>query len=570
MTQVSNERSIHIVPARVVALTSLLLCALLGTTLVQPAAIRSARTDLSVLIHEASPATRLAEDLVRAVGGHVTRPLPLIGGFAASVPDDRLSMLAGDPAITGLSVDGRIEMATSSTDAYDAFDPNLAWRKAIRLGQLPSGIDGSGVTVAMIDTGVTHHEDFGNRVVARVDFTPGGAGDDQFGHGTHLAGVIAGDGGASAGKWRGVAPGADLVSVKVAGADGSTDVSVVIAALQWVVTHRDQYGIKVLNLSFGTDSIQPYAIDPLDAAVERAWAAGITVIVSAGNRGPGLGTIAKPGDDPYVITVGAADLNQTGERWDDEVAPFSSRGPTQDGFEKPDLVAPGTTIVATRDAGSAVDQLHPDAVVDENYFKGTGTSQSGAVVSGVAALMYQANPALTPKRVKGILMGTTFKTAAYRVGGGEGLVDATGAVLAATSDVANPNAGLIRSTGLGTLEGSRGRFHVDVDLDDDGVLDLLVGERDVLGDPWDSTSWSSTSWSSDTWSSSSWSSLIAENAGWSSTSWSSTSWSGMSWNSTSWSSNSWSSTSWSSNSWSSTSWSSTSWSSNSWSSIAWS
>ena len=175
-----------------------------------------------------------------------------------------------------------------------------------------------------------------------------------------------------------------------------------------------QYGIRVLNLSFGTDSIQPYAIDPLDAAVERAWAAGITVVVSAGNRGPGVGTIAKPGDDPYVITVGAADLNQTPERWDDEVAPFSSRGPTQDGFEKPDVVAPGTTIVATRDAGSAVDQLHPDAVVDEHYFKGTGTSQSGAVVSGIAALMYQANPNLTPKRVKGILMGTTVQAPPYR------------------------------------------------------------------------------------------------------------------------------------------------------------
>jgi serine protease AprX len=570
MTEISIRRSTHDVPALGAAVIVLVLSALLATTLVPPAAIRSPHADLSVLIHETNPATRLAEELVRQAGGHVTRPLPLIGGFAASVPDDRLSMVADDPAIAGLTVDGHIEMASSGTDAYDAFDPNLAWRKAIRLGQLPAGIDGSGVTVAMIDTGVAHHEDFGNRVLARVDFTPGGAGDDQFGHGTHLAGVIAGDGGASAGKWRGVAPGADLVSVKVAGADGSTDVSVVIAALQWVVTHRDQYGIKVLNLSFGTDSIQPYAIDPLDAAVERAWAAGITVVVSAGNRGPDLGTIAKPADDPYVITVGAADLNQTGERWDDEVAPFSSRGPTQDGFEKPDLVAPGTTIVATRDAGSAVDQLHPDAVVDENYFKGTGTSQAGAVVSGVAALMYEANPNLTPRRVKGILMGTTYKSAVYRIGGGEGLVDAAGAVLAATSDVANPNAGLIRSTGLGALEGSRGRFHVDVDLDDDGLPDLLVGERDVLGDPWDSTSWSSTSWSSDTWSSTSWSSLIAENAGWSSTSWSSTSWSGMSWNSTSWSSNSWGSTSWSSTSWSSTSWSSTSWSSNSWSSVAWS
>ena len=516
--------------------------------------------DRSVLIHETDPSSRLAEDRVLAVGGHITRPLPLIGGFAASVPDVGLPLLAGDPAIAELSIDARIEMASSGTDVYDVFDPNLVWRKAIRLGQLPSGIDGSGVTVAMIDTGVAHHEDFADRVAARVDLTPGGTGDDQYGHGTHLAGVIAGDGGASGGKWRGVAPGAELVSVKVAGADGSTDVSVVIAAIQWVVTHRVEYGIRVLNLAFGTDSTQPYAIDPLNAAVERAWAAGITVVVSAGNRGPGVGTIAKPADDPYVITVGAADLNQTPDRWDDEVAPFSSRGPTQDGFEKPDVVAPGTTIVATRDVGSAVDHLHPDAVVDEDYFKGTGTSQSGAVVSGIAALMYEADPNLTPKRVKGILMGTAFRTAAYRVGGGDGLVDATGAVLAATSLVANPNGGLVRSTGSGSLERSRGRFHVETDLDGDGVADLVEGELDVLGDPWDSTSWSSTSWSSTSWSSTTWSSLIAENAGWSSTSWSSTSWSGTSWSSTSWSSNTWSSNTWSSNTWSSNTWSSNTWS----------
>lgn len=532
-------------PGRRTAVALSLLSAVLGAALVASPIAPSSGLDRSVLIHEANPSSHLAEDRVLAVGGHITRPLPLIGGFAASVPNDGLPILAGDPAIAGLSVDARIEMASSGTDVYDVFDPSLVWRKAIRLGQLPSGIDGSGVAVAMIDTGVAHHQDFGDRVVTRVDFTPGGAGDDQYGHGTHLAGVIAGDGGASGGRWRGVAPGAELVSVKVAGADGSTDVSVVIAAIQWVVTHRGQYGIRVLNLSFGTDSIQPYAIDPLNAAVERAWAAGITVVVSAGNRGPGLGTIAKPADDPYVITVGAADLNQTPERWDDEVAPFSSRGPTQDGFEKPDMVAPGTTLVATRDAGSAVDRLHPDAVVDEDYFKGTGTSQSGAVVSGIAALMYEANPNLTPKGVKGILMGTAFKTAAYRVGGGDGLVDATGAVLAATSVVANPNVGLVRSTGLGSLERSRGRFHVETDLDGDGVADLVEGEMDVLGDPWDSTSWSSTSWSSTSWSSTSWSSLIAENAGWSSTSWSSTSWSGTSWSSTSWSSNSWSSVAWS-------------------------
>jgi serine protease AprX len=538
------------------AAAGIVLSALLAASLLQ-APTASREPFLSVVVHERTPASELAEDLIDAVGGRVTRPLPLIDGFAADVPANRLAGLEDADAIAGVYVDGRVQMATAGTDAYDALDPNLAWRKSIRLPQVPAGIDGRGVTVALIDTGVARVQDLSDRVVARVDFTPGGAGDDAYGHGTHLAGVIAGTGAASSGKWRGVAPGAQLVSVKVAGPDGSTDVSVVIAALQWVVSHRAEYGIKVLNLSFGTDSIQPYAVDPLNAAVERAWAAGITVVVSSGNRGPG--TINKPGDDPFVITVGAADLKQTPERWDDEIAPFSSRGRTQDGFEKPDLVAPGTTIVAARDAGSTIDGLHPSAVVDGDYFKGTGTSQAGAIVSGVAALMYQANPSLRPNAVKGILMGSAFKTAAYRSGGGAGLVDAAGAVQSVYSgDVAN--IGLTRSLGLGSLEGSRGRFHVETDLDGDGQLDLVFGEQDVLGDPWDSTSWSSTSWSS-----TSWSSLISENGGWSSNSWSSTSWSGMYWSSTSWSSNSWSSTSWSSTSWSSNSWSSTSWSSVAWS-----
>jgi serine protease AprX len=527
-----------------------------------PAISAPAERLVSVVIHERTPSTDDAETLVDRVGGRVTWPLPLIGGFAADVPAGRVSTLGADGAIRRLYVDGRIRMAAVGTEAWDDIEPNLAWRKTIRLHQVPLGIDGTGVTVALIDTGITQTPDLGDRVVARVDFTPGAAGDDEYGHGSHLAGVIAGDGAASGGKWRGVAPGAKLVSLKVAGPDGSTDVSVVIAALQWVVTHRAEYGIKVLNLSFGTDSLQPYAVDPLNAAVERAWAAGITVVVSSGNRGPG--TINKPGDDPFVITVGAVDVHQTTDRRDDEVAGFSSSGITQDGFVKPDLVAPGTTIVATRDVGSAIDQMHPDAVVDEHYFKGTGTSQAGAVVSGVAALLYQANPSLRPNTVKSILLGSTFRASQYRSGGGSGMVDAAAAVQGLSAGEW-ANAGLVRSLGAGSLEGSRGRFHVYTDLDHDGQPDLVAGERDVLGVPWDSTSWSSTSWSSTSWSSTSWSSLIAENGGWSSTSWSSTSWSGMCWSSNSWSSNSWSSNSWSSNSWSSNSWSSTSWSSTAWS-----
>jgi serine protease AprX len=520
---------------------SCVLATVLAASLAAP--IPSRHADVAVIVHETLPSTDAAEGLVVALGGRVTRELPLVGGFAATIPGDRLHTLIREDGIAGVWADAHIRMASTGTNQYDTWEPNLAWRKAIRLGQV--NVSGSGVTVALLDTGVSDVDDLGRRVDARIDFTPNGAGEDEYGHGTHLAGVIAGNGSDSGGKWRGVAPGAHLISIKIAGRDGSTDVSVVIAALQWIVTHRDLYNIRVLNLAFGTDGVQPYALDPLDAAVERAWAAGITVVVSAGNRGSSPGTINKPGDDPYVITVGAADLNGTTDRSDDQVAPFSSRGPTQDGFEKPDLVAPGITIVSTRSVGSTIDQQHPDALVGDNYFKGTGTSQAAAVVSGVAALMYDVNPSLKPNQVKGMLVGTAFKTTAYRVGGGAGLVDAEGAVLAADGAIGNPNAGLDHAVGIGSLELSRGTMHVTVDLNGDGSGEVVQGEVDVLGEPWDSNSWSSNSWSSDSWSSNSWSSLIAENDGWSSNSWSSNSWSGMCWSSNSWSSNSWSSIAWS-------------------------
>jgi serine protease AprX len=545
-----NRTAAAAAPDHRIAALGVVVCALIAASLVHP--LTAPPASVRLIVHEATPSSRAAEDLVDALGGTVTRRLPLIDGFAATLREDRVPALAADTAVTEITVDGRIEMAGTPLDFWDDIEPNLAWRKTIRLGAVPDGIDGRGVTVAMIDTGVARVADLGNRVVARVDFTPGGHGEDEYGHGTHLAGVIAGDGSSSLGKWRGVAPGARLISLKVAGPDGSTDVSVVIAALHWVVSHRAQFNIKVLNLAFGTDSVQSYAVDPLNAAVERAWAAGITVVVSAGNRGPG--TINKPSDDPYVITVGAVDVNRTADRRDDEVASFSSYARTVDGFVKPDIVAPGTTIVAARDVGSTIDTLHPDAVLDGDYFKGTGTSQAGAVVSGVVALLYDANPLLKPNQVKSILMGSTFRASQYRTGGSSGLVDAAAAVQGIGSGEWT-NADLTKGTGLGSLEGSRGRFHVHADLDGDGRLDLVEGERDVLGAPWDSTSWSSTSWSSTSWSSTSWSSLISENPGWSSTSWSSTSWSGMYWSSTSWSSTSWSSTSWSSTSWSSTTWS---------------
>ena len=166
---------------------------------------------------------------------------------------------------------------------YDSRPADLVWQDLVRLNKVPAPIDGRGVRVALIDSGVADVPDLHNRVVARVDFTEERDGLDTYGHGTHMAGLIAGDGTASAGQWVGAAPGADLISLKVASWNGATDTSSVIAALRWVVTNQSRYNIRVVNLSFGTNGRQTYRNDPLDRAVERAWQAGIVVVVSAGN-----------------------------------------------------------------------------------------------------------------------------------------------------------------------------------------------------------------------------------------------------------------------------------------------
>lgn len=496
---------------------------------------------VNVIVRETLPPSDVAERLVRSLGGTVTHELPILGGFSATVPGSALSDLAQSGSVGLVWGDGKISMSSSPTSLYNTLAPNTAWRQSIRLNQVDGDYDGTGVAVALLDTGVTESDDLGNRLVARVDLTPDHDGFDRYGHGTHMSGIIAGAGAASDGQWTGVAPGANLVSVKVAGPDGSTDVSVVIAGLQWVVANRSTYNIRVLNLAFGTDSVQSYSIDPLDYAVEQAWFSGILVVASAGNRGPGPNTINKPGDDPFVLTVGAADNHGTPDRSSTSVAAFSSWG-SPGGFSKPDIIAPGITVVSLRDPGSTIDTLYPYARIGDSYFKGTGTSQAAAIVSGVAALMFQANPWLTPDLAKGVLLKTAYKNGNYGHGAGAGLVDAGSALQAARNPngVVPANLDLVPSTGTGSLEASRGSFHVDADIDGDGIPDKVIGEIDALGQPWPAMSWSAYAWYS-----SPWSQLTAVTPGWSAVSWSALSWSGTTWSAASWSAVSWSADTWS-------------------------
>jgi serine protease AprX len=487
-----------------------------------PAPARAAR----VVVVERAPASTAAERAVRRLGGTVGRPLPLAGGFAARVPARALPSLRRAASVAGVWSDARVAMRSSGHDCgpgdsncYDALPPEATWQRAIGLDRVPNKYQGEGATVATIDTGVAATPNLAGRVLARVDLTSERDGLDRFGHGTHMAGVIAGSGATTFGAFEGAAPETRIVSVKVAGWDGATDVSTVIAALHWVVTNRARFNIRVVNLSWGTDASTGYGVDPLDRAVERAWQAGLTVVVSAGNQGPGDGTIAKPADDPYVITVGAVDTNGTARGDDDAIAPFSSRGPTADGVGKPDLLAPGVSIVADRAPGSTVDSFRPTARLGATMFKGSGTSQAAAVVAGVAARMLDADPTLTNDELKGVLTATA-DTRLAGPGAGAGVVDALAATTAVTPPKRGPapvlpvaNQGLQPSTGDGPLEASRGTLRVYTDLDADGAADPVAGEVDALGNRWDAAAYAAAAWTQTTWEGSPWAPLATETTG---------------------------------------------------------
>jgi serine protease AprX len=358
---------------------------------------------------------------------------------------------------------------------------------------------------------------------------------DTYGHGTFVAGIIAGNGAASGGTWAGVAPQANILSVKVAGRDGATDVSNVLAAIQWVVSFKSKYNIRVLNLSLATDSTQSYSSDPFDYAVERAWDAGIVVVVSAGNRGPTSGTISKPGDDPLVVTVGAVDDNGTPGVGDDALPNFTSRGPTAaDGLAKPDVVAPGTHIVSLRSVGSTIDTTYP-TYIDGAYHRGSGTSFSAAAVSGVVALMLARTPALTPDQVKYALTATARSLSGssdpMAVGAGE--VDASAAALA--PPVGQANVGVIRSNGTGLISASRGHVEVQADDPQTTLVDGALTAQLIAWNPCGYTvGWNGLNWYFSTWYVTPFFAVTWSSADWPGHNWGGHNWGGGAWEGASW------------------------------------
>jgi serine protease AprX len=295
-----------------------------------------------------------------------------------------------------------------------------------------------------------------------------------------------------------------------------------------VVSFKDRYNIRVLNLSLGTDSKQDWKVDPLNYAVERAWAAGLTVVVSASNEGPAAGTIAKPADDPWVITVGATDDRGTTGVSDDQLPDFSGRGPTAHGLAKPDVAAPGAHVISLRAPGSTIDTTFP-YYVDGSYRRGSGTSMATGVVSGVAALVLQANPGFTPDRVKHVLKATARDAASDDpMAVGSGLVDAAAAAFSPPAGVANQ--GLARSNGLGSLALSRGSVQVRTD----NLLGSVLGP--VLGATltaqlllWNPGGYTGAKWVPSDWYVSTWEVYRWNRVNWYGNDWPGNKWRGSTW-----------------------------------------
>jgi serine protease AprX len=315
-------------------------------------------------------------------------------------------VLAALPGIT-VTPDATVSVQ-SAVESTGPHAPTDAFVQQTGASQLTAtGDTGQGVTVAVLDTGIDPLPDFAGRLIGGVDLTnTNNPYQDDYGHGTFVAGLIAGNGVSSGGQYSGEATGANLVSIKVAGADGATHLGTLISGLQWAVDNQSTYGIDVLNISLGLQPSKSTVNNPLDQAVEAVWNAGITVVAAAGNAGPFNGTILSPGDDPLVITAGALDDMGGTLVSADEMNDFSSAGPTvPDGWVKPDLVTSGRSVVSLAAPGSTIYDNYPSARIGPAGFVGSGTSFSAAITSGAAALVLAANPGLTPDQVKARLLG---------------------------------------------------------------------------------------------------------------------------------------------------------------------
>jgi serine protease AprX len=475
----------------------------------------SARVEVIVQLQsKTSPAE--GRSLISRFAGRTTGEVELINGLVARMSAGKAYQLAQHDGVRAVSLNARVKknslpdyklLATSFNESAQA---PAAWT---------DGATGRGVGVAVIDTGIagdltdfdTSETDSSSRVITDVATNPYAKNaNDTYGHGTHVAGIIAGNGANRPdsdplqGNYAGVAPEANLINVKVDDGKGEATVLDAIYGLQFAVDFKSDFNIRVVNLSLESSQAQSYKTDPLDAAVESAWLKGIVVVAAAGNRGTSGDAVRyAPGNDPYVISVGGVDDAGTKGITDDVLANWSSRGTTQDGFAKPEINAPGARIVSNLAPKSAFSTMCPSCIVDGQYIRAGGTSMAAPVVSGAVANLLSVKPNLTPNQVKAIVMETARAT---RNGFDEVSV-----------------MGMER---LDTIPAPANQG-----LKPNPLVNASTGAIDYTRSSWSRSSWSRSSWSRSSWSRSSWScncsktstgSIDTSRSSWSRSSWSST------------------------------------------------
>ncbi len=387
-----------------------------------------------VQYNQATSSTTILQSILN-LAGQLVQSLPIVNGVVADLTGSNLVKLSNQSNVAYISSDRHL--VTLLSNAAPAVNAQAAWS---------AGYVGNGIGIALIDSGVGSSADLNggssllgllssSRVKYSENFVPTAlTANDQYGHGTHIAGLMAGNGANSTGTsyyrtFKGIAPSAKIIDLRVLDENGGGTDSQVIAAISRAISLKSQYNIRVLNLSLGRPVFETYRLDPLCQAVEAAWKAGIVVVVAAGNNGRdntygtyGYGTITAPGNDPYVLTVGSMKPMGTPQRSDDLIASYSSKGPTMvDHIVKPDIVAPGNLLVSLG-TKATLEQQHPENYVPQsyyvyggssassgNYYVLSGTSMAAAVVSGAVADILQQYPSLTPDQVKARLMKTAYK-----------------------------------------------------------------------------------------------------------------------------------------------------------------
>ena len=430
----------------------------------------------------------LKGDLHRAGAEHSVQ-VPIVHALAVELTRAQIDLLSENPDVERIIYDAPVRLNDTAFDpsalatVYPAaVDAVAQWSNVTAPGT------GMGIGVAVVDSGIAAHPDFSPRVVINQDFNPNVTdANDAYGHGTAVSGIVAGNGSASAGQYIGIAPQANLINLRVNDGTGAAPTSAIMNAILWAVSNRAAYNIRVLNLSLSSSVQESYLTSPIDAAVEYAWLKGIVVVVAAGNNGPNSALYA-PANDPYVITVGATDDRGTPTIGDDTLAAFSSFGTTQNGYSKPDFVAPGRHIITTLAPNSNFAVNYPSYLVGSQYIQLSGTSVAAPIISGVAALYIERNPTVRPGQLKGVLLATAQPLG--QLGTGAGYPDATRAV-SYTGLVGNADHGIVPNNYLQIMY-----------MQANSLQTLLTVSWDSVS--WDTVSWASVSWDSVSWDAVSW------------------------------------------------------------------